>query len=505
MNGITPSPASRRPRRWLRRLAFALTLLAVVLVAGALFYLSDEPPPNDADLQLHEPNIPDNENGLLQIRKLFETRLDIISDLEDGFPADHGLPNNDLLTKIEHGYVRNDVFVDAFLAQAQPAFAQLDAILALPHFDDAVAFITERAWPVAIPSRAVSERLRLEIIRSLQKSDYTIATYDTARLLLLASRLAEGNSYGFQNSPIWEIYNDSATCGRDLLNESDLTVSQQTTLARAFAANEPPLSSIQHSLTFDYQLDLPFLQHSFSTIKSLLYRGLSSRASLTPTPRVRLLAHWLDFTLKPNTTRRLLADYYRGLRVALNGPYSRIDFPTLQALRPGFGVPQTYSDPRFSWLVASNAGGRYLLNGLLLDSPSALLRIPYQAIAADRLLRLGFALRGFYNDHSTLPPTLADLVPQYLPALPADPFDDQPFHYDPTRGLVYSVGTSLKDRHGSRYLTAPSPNPDYPIDPLLDAAQPTLALTFQNKTSPTAPPSTAPSASPPTAAQQMSN
>jgi hypothetical protein len=505
VNGITPSPAPRRPRRWLRRLVFAFTVLAVVLVAGALFYLPDEPPPNDDDLQLHSLRVPDSENGLVQIQRLPLKQLSFDYNFGgDSFAAAHGLTDDNTITQIEQGLARNDTVVDAFLAQAQPAFTQLDAILALPHFENAGEAFSNHIWLDETPLWAVTQSLRLEVIRSLQKADYATATNDTLRLFLLASRLAAGDSSGLSTSAPWS-YSNAIVCARDLLNKPALPASEQNSLAQALAANEPSLSSFQRNLVFDYQLDLSFLQHDITSFEYLLRRGLLQAGNPPPTTRVRLLTCWLHFTLQPNTTQRLLADYYRGLSQALNGPYSRIDFPALQALRPGFGMPQTYSDPRFSWLVASNAGGRYLLNGLLLASSNELLRIPYQEIAASRLLRLGFALRGCFNDHGVLPPTLAALVPQYLSTIPTDPFDDQPFHYDPTRSLVYSVGTALQDTHGSRYLTAPSPNPDYPIDPLLDAAQPTLLLTFQNKTSPPAPPLTALPPSPSTPAQPMSN
>ena len=43
-----------------------------------------------------------------------------------------------------------------------------------------------------------------------------------------------------------------------------------------------------------------------------------------------------------------------------------------------------------------------------------------------------------------MPPTLDALVPQYLPAVPADPWskDGKPLNYDAATGVVWSVGES---------------------------------------------------------------
>jgi hypothetical protein len=48
-----------------------------------------------------------------------------------------------------------------------------------------------------------------------------------------------------------------------------------------------------------------------------------------------------------------------------------------------------------------------------------------------------------------LPSTLSELVPQYLPAVPDDPYDGRPLRYDPTKGVTYSVGKDRLDIGGS--------------------------------------------------------
>ncbi|NLG34457.1 MAG: hypothetical protein GX548_03795 [Lentisphaerae bacterium] len=67
-------------------------------------------------------------------------------------------------------------------------------------------------------------------------------------------------------------------------------------------------------------------------------------------------------------------------------------------------------------------------------------------LSATRLL---LACRAYEEATGHLPETLEELVPDYLPAIPRDPFDGQPFRYSAERRLVYSVGENLADDGGT--------------------------------------------------------
>ncbi len=76
-----------------------------------------------------------------------------------------------------------------------------------------------------------------------------------------------------------------------------------------------------------------------------------------------------------------------------------------------------------------------------------------------------FAVRCWSLDHAKAPAQLADLVPHYFSQLPTDPFSGQPIKYDPTKGLIYSLGFNLQDEHGN------------PTEiPLEDPQQPTISF-----------------------------
>lgn len=73
------------------------------------------------------------------------------------------------------------------------------------------------------------------------------------------------------------------------------------------------------------------------------------------------------------------------------------------------------------------------------------------AAAKTRLLICDLALRLHLAQRGELPKRLEQLVPNYVPALPLDPFTERPFIYRPNGStfLLYSVGRDLQDDGGT--------------------------------------------------------
>lgn len=67
-----------------------------------------------------------------------------------------------------------------------------------------------------------------------------------------------------------------------------------------------------------------------------------------------------------------------------------------------------------------------------------------------RLLICDLAIRSYRSDHDSFPKELSDLVPEYLPAVPQDPFSGRPLVYRPTATdyQLYSVGPDGNDDGG---------------------------------------------------------
>jgi len=93
---------------------------------------------------------------------------------------------------------------------------------------------------------------------------------------------------------------------------------------------------------------------------------------------------------------------------------------------------------------------RGLFASALRGSFGTTAKITGHSFATLRAARLAIACELYRREHGKLPESLAELVPDYLPQIPADPFDGQPMRYRRDAGtvLLYSVGENGADDWG---------------------------------------------------------
>jgi hypothetical protein len=139
--------------------------------------------------------------------------------------------------------------------------------------------------------------------------------------------------------------------------------------------------------------------------------------------------------------------------------------------------------PEPSGTAPASSGSRWvsrLLSSSLMSSLERATLIPFRDRAQRRMTAVALALRLYELDHGRRAAALAELVPDYLPAIPRDPFDagDGPIRYLPgaPSPLLYSVGSNGVDERG---LVVSKPERGIDLDagdqPLfLDADRPML-------------------------------
>ncbi|SKB05741.1 hypothetical protein SAMN02745166_04324 [Prosthecobacter debontii] len=157
---------------------------------------------------------------------------------------------------------------------------------------------------------------------------------------------------------------------------------------------------------------------------------------------------------KMNETLSLFADAFRQLRDEVTRPpYTRLSVsvePVIRLTTPRFYHPNSSGETYFS------------------DHIEGYLALPQEhslSKARHGLVSCLFALRRYLAEKRSLPKELRELVPQYLSAVPLDPFSGEALLYDRDRGLVYSVGVNLIEEGG---------RPTNP--PLNDDREPTVSL-----------------------------
>ncbi len=149
--------------------------------------------------------------------------------------------------------------------------------------------------------------------------------------------------------------------------------------------------------------------------------------------------------LHPNRAKQRFADYYEELIVRRAKPLKEAPGPIMQAFR---AEAAAIGKDGALLLLRRNPMG-LILSGLLLPAldkvrdRTALLECRTSGV------RLALAMRAYYLEKGKWPERLADLTPDFLPALPRDPYDGAPsFRYDPARRMIYVVGLDFTDDGG---------------------------------------------------------
>ncbi len=98
------------------------------------------------------------------------------------------------------------------------------------------------------------------------------------------------------------------------------------------------------------------------------------------------------------------------------------------------------------------------LSALLLPELDRAIELHFRLLAVRRMAAIALAIRMYEVDHGDRPENLADLVPAYLPAVPADPFaaSGRPIAYRPEADppVLYSVNRDGVDENGAYGLTS---------------------------------------------------
>lgn len=110
-----------------------------------------------------------------------------------------------------------------------------------------------------------------------------------------------------------------------------------------------------------------------------------------------------------------------------------------------------------SELPAGRSGHRKgLLTSLMEPTMTNLFEVLGREEAQDECARAAVAMTRYRLDHGKLPSRLYELVPKYLEAIPADPFNGQPVRLvvKKDQWIIYSVGPDGVDDAGVEYNTS---------------------------------------------------
>ncbi len=183
--------------------------------------------------------------------------------------------------------------------------------------------------------------------------------------------------------------------------------------------------------------------------KKLIF-GEHSGAPLDTMPGGVLLERPGRLFFKKQETLSLFAESFRTLR-------DQVAIPPAESV--SLAAPSLRRPMALSQFQPNGEGVRYHKQHIesCLDMPAR----HHLAKARHHLVLCLFAIRRYVADHQKLPSGLDDLRPDYLLDTLLDPFSGEPLHYDPLKGVVFSVGANLRADRG-RVTEPPLADPDEP-------------------------------------------
>jgi len=446
-----PIPKASRWRRTLKRLALAAVVISIPAIALAVWYFSDCAPPDDSDLIVKFQPVPGEENAYIPLAKVDFLPLDFKT-----YAKAHGRKVDELYL-IQRDPSLDPPLVEGFFQQAEATLAGVDAALQrkmfqFPDFTDINQHMEEKDLT---PLLNFSET---HLHWAQMNSRWDLALLDLRRLFDLASKMHAAQHY-FTEGLVANALEEIALRACDDLTADPNTPRRAIDALRALLPDAgSEAAAFKSSLQVDY------------TRQKLLWNFMSDisqfHRSLQRVGQGEFKSAVLVATTQVNRTLLNFANVSRAMAVWADAPYS---------------IWRRQADDIESWsrwqpFQHRNATGKQVIVSLWIQTPEVRISELLRLKTLSGLTRVAIAARLFWEDHQKLPPTLADLMPQYLEKIPLDPYDGQPLRYDAARGMIWSVGKIIQDLGGGKSASMIINTPAGKTSTTEE--EPTLALTF---------------------------
>lgn len=405
-------------------LVVILALLYVVASIAWLVIYPDIPLPDDSALKITRLEIPDDENGFLLLLKAQEGLSDNdrkeILEINKPKEADPELVKT---LKKKHGK-RLEAICDS---ASKPYFQA-------PYSNNAVGLES------GFQRQELQKQLDLLSLLTLFRASTWRAFHDNekeelAQNVLCALRVG----HLIQNSKA-DIY---FTMNGTILKHSSLELINEMSCVQVFSGKEMNkwISILEKFGHISDGLKYTFMrEYEQQKLISLALTDEKIAKKLYGEKPLPFYTRPLFF--RKNRTKKLYVDYYTS-QMENAGKYCKdMDFSLLESLHFSKRKVDIFKSP-----LKGDFIGRILL-AVIAPSHKSLLEKKCSYEFEFQSLRIKLAVLAYISRNGKPPKTLKDLVPEYLPEVPNDPFDGKPIRYDREKAIVYSVGTDLKDDGG---------------------------------------------------------
>ncbi len=432
-------------------LAIVLGGLLALIVCLWLVFGRDEPPPDVSDFVLARREVPEAANGFALITGIEGLARKAEDEGEDGTAGENGFLSREEREAWDHWNGKWDREVARrSVERCAAVLERLEAALARADFQ-----VPPAAYPPEemhlMTFRDLAQILVHRAVLRLEEGKDREAFGDALKAARLGKAIQRSQGLLVVLLVGLGIEQHGLKAISDLLDRSPRPVSSAWPSHEALEALRPDRYAFSDTLKVEFGVMTGFMDRLGTGEVPSEYR---SRLPVWVTSLGGVL-------YKPNGTKRLMAEM---LRTSLTEDPWKVPFRELDGREhlPALAGLLNFSGKRMA--------------GFLIPT---LTRSSVQVFMTDAILsavEVKVALKRFHAARGALPAALEDLVPTYIPRIPADPFDGKPLRYSREKRSIWSVGTDLKDAGGSR-LDAPDTKRD-PRDPAGDRLEPTLRVRF---------------------------
>lgn len=399
-----------------------VAVVAVISMAGR-----DIPEPDVSDMMVERLELPAEDNAFTHFLSAADalcwpTNATLVADYLEGKPVEA-----DALAEIldGNGEVRELIRRgNQCLRCIAPEVKGFDDVL--PHLS---------------PWRNMGRVLAAQTRQSRLAGRYAEAT-ESCITLLRFSDLIQKDAEGIVHYLVGlSILNIGLEQAQDLARDNDMPLDAMNRLSSALAELGPFAPGLVRAIKVEYRA----VAHTTDRLGAgeFDWSQLSNLSGGEPNPRLKG-KRIPRYVFQPNRTKLAFANLYRN--VIADAPLAYANMKRIDA-EEALGLNRS----RPNMLLRPNGVGR-VLYGLLVPATDRLLEHTCRAECARSATRLVVACQQYRHRGGAYPDRLESLVPDFLPAVPVDPFDGRAFRYDPSRGIVYSVGLDLQDSGGSTNL-----------------------------------------------------
>lgn len=449
LSGST-APQKRHFRRIALYVFFALcvaTLVVYTLPSFLVVFGKDVPPPQDGDLQVTRVTISKEQNGyedMTQAAAALQEPIDLakrFSGIVDGTDWDEAYINN-LLTQ--------NAGVSPLVTSAvtKPIFQDpLYAVPASITFASSVVNTSLNGW------RGVARVTLIDALSKAKQGDTKGALDEALAVSQITQKIEASNAPLLEYLVTIAIQSSAAQVMRNVAHNSTMTSVDLAPYIRSIAAEQ---KSAESGLVTAFKLEYLFHKAGISEIASRQSSDTTDTSALAATTSQEVAMRVLGqrsknrYYFRPNEVIKDLAADARGLIVDSKEPCNVIGHREKTQQAP---------NSVFFLYVTPNATGKLLHDISTISLLPAIIKKCEDQLTLSATATV-FALKAFHTDHGDYPAELSELVPQYLEAIPYDPFSGLYLKYSREKKIIYSVGKDNKDDGGSsgdNWATMPDP------------------------------------------------